>query len=134
AFDPNTATMDPAYSQGQPSTVGEIGSPTWWTGNRPSTFEPVPTKMLASNLILPFPRGELSIDTGRAALTPNTSLTDFGQKGVVLLLVESGVLDVVSEEQLTMSTGGADSSGHAGRLKVDSVGVLNSNAHASLHN
>jgi hypothetical protein len=131
---PNTVGMDPAYPQGQPSTTGESDLPKWWTGSRPSRLEPAPSTSLASNVSLPFSLGAVSIDVGRAAFTSNASLSEFGQTAVSMLLVESGTLDVVSEGQIMVSTADVTSSGFAGRLKADSVGVLNPNAHASLHN
>lgn len=130
----NGSSLDPAYPQGQPSTVGETDLPKWWTGDRPITMMPVSATSLASSISLSIPVAQLEIATGQATLGPNASIADFDVPGSSLLVVNSGTLDVVSEEGPMTSRQDASKDQSAGRLDDESAGALIPHAHVDLHN
>jgi hypothetical protein len=130
----DSASMDPAYPQAQPSTVGETGLPKWWTGERPATMEPAPFTSLVGELTMTLPAGQLVLATGRATLTPKASLSDFELPGSSILVVNAGTLDVVSDGELVISNNSSKMNRSAGRLEGKTVGMLGQNARANLHN
>ncbi|MFL5761890.1 MAG: hypothetical protein ACJ789_19495 [Thermomicrobiales bacterium] len=132
--DPKPVVLDPACPQGKSSSAGETAPSKWWTVDRRLGLKPAPSISLATNVIVTIAGGNLEIDAGRAAFTPNAALSDFSQGGVSLLLVNSGTLDVVTAEQLAIANQGVTTACRPGRLGTDSVGVVSSNAHVSLHN
>jgi hypothetical protein len=92
---PRSATMNPAYPQGQPSSIGPSDPPKWWTGAQQAAVGDATITSLTGTPEFALPSDQVSVNVGRVILPP-ASMFSTETAGVEVFSVTDGVADLIT--------------------------------------